>query len=62
MDALWTFSLETVIHVNNEKKDLVLVVNRFARFGVRVIDSTKGGVMVHNGSESAIVVYINSKQ
>ncbi|WMV37721.1 hypothetical protein MTR67_031106 [Solanum verrucosum] len=35
---------------------------RMARLGVQLVDSTKGGVMVHNGFESSFVMDVNSKQ
>ncbi|WMV58604.1 hypothetical protein MTR67_051989 [Solanum verrucosum] len=37
-------------------------VHRFARLGVQRVDSTKGGVMVHHGSESSLVVDVKSKE
>ncbi|WMV30457.1 hypothetical protein MTR67_023842, partial [Solanum verrucosum] len=49
-------------HVENKKKELVHEVHRLARLGVQVVDSTKGGVMVHNGSESSFVMNVKSKQ
>ncbi|WMV30003.1 hypothetical protein MTR67_023388 [Solanum verrucosum] len=33
-----------------------------ARLGVQLVDSTKGGVMIHHGSESSFVVNVKSKQ
>ena len=44
------------------KKDLVKDVHRFARLGVRLEDSPNGGLMVHNNSESSLVVEVKSKQ
>uniref|UniRef100_M1DWA4 Gag-pol polyprotein n=1 Tax=Solanum tuberosum TaxID=4113 RepID=M1DWA4_SOLTU len=37
-------------------------VNRLGRLGVQLVDSTKGGVMVHHSSESSFVVDVKSKQ
>jgi len=52
----------SVAHVEDEKKELVRDVHRLARLGVQLVDSTKGGVMVHNGSESSFVIDVKSKQ
>jgi len=34
----------------------------WGQLGVELVDSTKGGVMVHNGSESSFVADVKSKQ
>ena len=46
----------------DEKKELVGDVHRLAHIGVLLMDSTKGSVMVHNGSESSYVMDVNSMQ
>ncbi|WMV45485.1 hypothetical protein MTR67_038870 [Solanum verrucosum] len=51
-----------VAHIEEEKKELVRDVHRLARLGVQLVDSTKGGVMVHNGSESSFVADVKTKQ
>ncbi|WMV59329.1 hypothetical protein MTR67_052714, partial [Solanum verrucosum] len=51
-----------VAHVEDEKKKLVRDVHRLARLDVQLVDSTKGGVMVHNGSESSFVMDVKSRQ
>ncbi|KAH0642123.1 hypothetical protein KY290_035222 [Solanum tuberosum] len=61
-DALSILSMGSVAHVENEKKEFVRDVHRLARLGVQIVDSTKGGVMVHNGSESSFLVDVKSKQ
>jgi len=45
----------SVAHVKDEKKELVRDVHRLARLGVQLVDSTKGGFMVHHSSESSFV-------
>ncbi|WMV13507.1 hypothetical protein MTR67_006892 [Solanum verrucosum] len=40
----------------DEKKELVREVHKLARLGVQLVDSAKGGVMVHDGSEWSFVV------
>ncbi|KAH0720060.1 hypothetical protein KY284_005090 [Solanum tuberosum] len=50
-DALNRLSMGSVTHVEDEKKELVREVHRLARLGVQLVDSTRGGVMVYNGSE-----------
>ncbi|WMV40907.1 hypothetical protein MTR67_034292 [Solanum verrucosum] len=44
------------------QKDLSLHQRRFARLGVRLVDSTKGSVMVQNSSESLFVADVKAKQ
>ena len=52
----------SVSHVEEDKKYLVKYVNRFARLGVRLEDSSNGGFMVHHNFESSFVVEVKSKQ
>ncbi|WMV46053.1 hypothetical protein MTR67_039438 [Solanum verrucosum] len=52
----------SVTHIKEEKKELVRDVHRLARLGVQLVDSTKGGVMVHNGSESSFLADVKSEQ
>ncbi|KAH0784240.1 hypothetical protein KY290_003838 [Solanum tuberosum] len=61
-DALSRLSMGSVDHVEDEKKELVRDVHRLARLGVPLVDSTKSGVMVHNGSESSFVVDVKAKK
>ncbi|WMV24872.1 hypothetical protein MTR67_018257 [Solanum verrucosum] len=61
-DDLSRFSMGSVAHVEHEKNELVRDVHRLARLGVQLVDSTKGGVMVNNGSESSFVMDVKSKQ
>ncbi|WMV24491.1 hypothetical protein MTR67_017876 [Solanum verrucosum] len=48
--------------VADNKKELVRDVHRLALLGVQLVDSTKGGVMVHNDSESSFVLDVKEKQ
>ncbi|WMV08908.1 hypothetical protein MTR67_002293 [Solanum verrucosum] len=52
----------SLAHLEDEKKELVRDVHRLARLGVQLVDSTKGGFMVHNGHESSFVMDVKSKQ
>lgn len=61
-DALSRLSMASVANVDDEKRELVREVHRLARLGVQLVHSTKGGVMVHNGSESSFVMHMKSKQ
>ncbi|KAH0734704.1 hypothetical protein KY285_010411 [Solanum tuberosum] len=61
-DALSRLSMGSVAHVEEEKKELVRDVHRLARLGVQLVDSTKGGFMVHHSSESSFVVDVKAKQ
>ncbi|KAH0709715.1 hypothetical protein KY284_011142 [Solanum tuberosum] len=62
VDTLSRMSMNSVAHVEDEKKELVRDVHRLAQLGVQLVDSTEGGVMVHHDSESSFVVDVNSKQ
>ncbi|WMV54854.1 hypothetical protein MTR67_048239 [Solanum verrucosum] len=61
-DSLSRFSMGSVAHVEDEKKELVWDVHRLARLGVQQVDSTKGGFMVHHSFELSFVVDVKSKQ
>jgi len=52
----------SLAHIEDEKKELVREVHTLARLGVQLVDSTKGGVMFHNGFESSFVMDVKSKQ
>ncbi|WMV08774.1 hypothetical protein MTR67_002159, partial [Solanum verrucosum] len=60
-DALSRLSMGSVAHIEDKKKELVRDVHRLARLGVQLVDSTKGGFTVHNGSESSFVVDVKLK-
>ena len=49
--ALSRLSIGNVAHVDEKKKELAHYVHRLARLGAQLKDSTKGGIMVHNGSK-----------
>ena len=38
-----------------EKEELAKDVHRLVRLGVRIMDSTEGGIVVTNGAESSLV-------
>src|SRR5688572_32686051 len=61
-DALSRLSMNSVSHVEDEKKELVREVHRLARLGVRLVDSSDGGVVVLNGSESSLMMDVKAKQ
>ena len=62
VDALSRMSMGSVSYVEDEKIELVCGVHRLPRLGVKLVDSTKGGVMIHHSSESSFVVDVKSKQ
>ncbi|WMV37906.1 hypothetical protein MTR67_031291, partial [Solanum verrucosum] len=61
-DALSRLSMGSVAHVGEKKKELVQYVHRLSRLVVQLVDSTKGGVMVHNGSKSSLVADVKAKK
>lgn len=52
----------SVAQSQDDKKELVRDVHKLARLGVQFVDSTKGGVMVHNGSKLSFVAGVKAKQ
>lgn len=46
-------SMGSVSHIEDGKRKLVQNIHRFARLGVRKMESTKDGVAIQNGSESS---------
>ena len=61
-DALIGVSMGSVAHVADEKKELMKVVHRLARLGVRLEEYSKGGFMVRHSSKSSLVVDVKSNQ
>ena len=61
-DALSRMTMGSVSHVKERKKDLMKDVHRLARLGVWSKDSSNGGFMVHNNSQSSLVVELKSKK
>ncbi|WMV37554.1 hypothetical protein MTR67_030939 [Solanum verrucosum] len=51
VDALSMLSLGSTTHVKEEKRELAKDVHRLALLGVRLMDSTKGGIVVMNGTD-----------
>ena len=54
-DAMSKMSMGSTSHIEEEKKELAKEVHRLGRLGVRLVDSTSGGVSVHPSSESSLV-------
>ena len=50
VDALSRMSMGSTTHIEDEKKELVKDVHRLAKLGVRLVDSTSGGVSLHPSS------------
>ena len=50
-DTLSSMSMDSTTHVEDEKKELVKVVHKLTRLGVRLFDSNRLGVSVHPSSE-----------
>ena len=59
-DALRRLNMGSNTHIDHEKKELVKNVHRLSRLGVRLIDSTSGGVSIHPSSESSLVVEVTA--
>ena len=50
-DALSRMSMGSISHIEDEMKELAKDVHRLARLGVRLVDSTSGGVSVNPSTE-----------
>ncbi|TMX04679.1 hypothetical protein EJD97_005968 [Solanum chilense] len=61
-DALKRLYVSYITYLKEEKKELAIDVHRFARLGVRLIDSNKGGAVVTNRSKSSLVSEVTEKQ
>lgn len=51
-----------IAHIEDEKEELAKDVHQFYCLGVSLSDSNEGGILVHNGSESALVVDVKENQ
>ncbi|KAH0728063.1 hypothetical protein KY284_003928 [Solanum tuberosum] len=61
-DASKRFSMGSTAHVEEGKRELAKDVHRLAHLGVRLMDSTEGGIVVTNGAESSLVSEVKEKQ
>ena len=59
-DALSLLSMGSVSHIDNEKKELLKKVHKFAMLGVWLVDTPFGGVLVHSCFESSFVFRCSS--
>ena len=62
MVTLCRMTIGSVSHIDEAKKDLVRDVHRFARLGMTLEDSSNCGFMVHDNSESSLVVEMMFKK
>ena len=49
-------------HVDDETKELVRDIHSLARLRVQLVYSSKGGVVVYNGSKSSFIVHVKVKK
>ena len=59
-DTLSRMTMGSVSHLDEAKKDLARDVHRLDWLGVRLESSPIGGEIVHNNSESSLVVEVKS--
>ena len=57
-DALRRFSMGSVAHVEEERKELMNNVHRLFPLGIRLISISDNGVTLQNGEESSLVVEV----
>ena len=61
-DALSRLSMGSVAHVEEERKELVKDVHRFARLGVFLMTISNSGVTIQNGEVSSLVLEVKEKK
>ncbi|WMV37422.1 hypothetical protein MTR67_030807 [Solanum verrucosum] len=61
LQLLKDYDMSILYHPEN-KKELVRNIHRLDQFDIQLVDSNKGGVMVHNGSGSSFVADVKAKQ
>ncbi|XP_070035196.1 uncharacterized protein [Nicotiana tomentosiformis] len=61
-DALSQKSMGSLAHLDAYHRPLAKEVHRLASLGVRLADSSEGGVIVQNRAESSLVVEVKEKQ
>ena len=61
-DGLRRMSMGSIAHVDNWKNELVSDVHRLDILGVRFVDSTSWGALVHPSSESSLIVEVKKCQ
>ena len=57
-DALSRMSMGSTTPVEDGQKELVKDIHRLDRLGVRLVDSTSGGVSFHPSFQSSLVVEV----
>ena len=60
--ALSRMRMGSTTQFEDEKTEFVKYIHRLARLGVRVIDSTSGGVSIYPSYESSLVVEVKEGQ
>ena len=55
VDGLSRLSMGKTAHVEEEKMELAKDVHRLACLGIKLLDSTEGGIVVTNGGELSLV-------
>lgn len=60
-DSLKLLSIKSFAHIEDYKKQLLGDVYMLARLGILLIDSSDGGVVVHNRSQSSFVSNLKAK-
>ena len=61
VDALSRLSRGSKAHVKEEKRELAKDVHRLATLGFKLMDSTKGEIVVTNGAESSLEFEVKKK-
>ena len=61
-DSLSRLYMGSVVHVEEEKEELVKDVHRFAHFGVFLMSISDSGVTVQNWGESSLIVEVKEKK
>ena len=62
VDALIRLSMGSTAHVEEEYREFSQDMHRLVHLRDRLMDSTEGGIIVTNGSESSLVLEMKEKQ
>ena len=60
--ALSRLSMGSIVHVEEERNELVMDVDMLALLGVRLMSISYSGVIVQNGAECSLVLEIKENQ
>ncbi|XP_070013793.1 uncharacterized protein [Nicotiana sylvestris] len=61
-DALRRQSMDSLAHIEAEKRQLTREIHQLAYLGVRLVDSGNGGVVLQNSAKSSLIAEVKERQ